>query len=156
MELLGFSIQHLLDRTKHKKFSLSTSIQLAVHQLISIKNLHKSGFVHRNIKPSNFLTRNSKKYPIVLIDFGLSISISELSLSNSSDFVGSLVFSSLNVHEGKPFGFNDDLYSWFLVLLYQLGIKFPWRRKLTKEKCHKKKKQFDFEQCCKEFPKQIG
>jgi serine/threonine protein kinase len=66
MELLGNSIQYLLDKTKHKKFSFSTSIRFAIHQLTSIKNLHKIGFIHCDIKTSNFLIRNSNKHPIVL------------------------------------------------------------------------------------------
>ena len=54
MELLGHNFEHYLNICK-RKFSLKTTL-IVLDQLLEIViNLHKNGYLHRNLKPENIL-----------------------------------------------------------------------------------------------------
>lgn len=44
---------------------------MKVQMLDSIEDLHDRGFIHRDVKPSNFLLGRGRKRHVYLIDFGL-------------------------------------------------------------------------------------
>lgn len=72
MDLLGKSLEDLFVE-QNKKFSLSTTLQIAEQVLERIEFLHSRQFIHRDLKPDNFLLgRGKNNWKIYLIDFGLS------------------------------------------------------------------------------------
>ncbi|MFH4983787.1 hypothetical protein AB6A40_010496 [Gnathostoma spinigerum] len=73
MSLLGKSLGELRRACPDQRFTLSTSIRLAMQCLEAIEEIHDAGFIHRDIKPSNFaLGRNRMKRNVYLLDFGLA------------------------------------------------------------------------------------
>jgi hypothetical protein len=70
-----------------------------------------------------------------LIDFGLvkKIEKNEEETKNEglgngpNGFVGTLTFASPNVHNREKIGKNDDLWSFFFMILDLLGENLPWR-----------------------------
>lgn len=54
MELLGPSLSELRRKQPERKFSLSTTLRLGEMMLKCIQALHKTGYVHRDIKPVSF------------------------------------------------------------------------------------------------------
>jgi serine/threonine protein kinase len=73
-ELLGASLEDYFQICK-KKFSLKTTLMIAEKVLSSIEFLHYKNFIHRDIKPDNFLMGLGRKlHQIHTVDYGYSTS----------------------------------------------------------------------------------
>lgn len=72
MDLLGKSLEDLFV-DNNKKFSLKTVLLIADQMLERIEFLHNKQFLHRDIKPDNFLMGRDKNSSVLyVIDMGLS------------------------------------------------------------------------------------
>ena len=72
MDLLGKSLEDLFIENE-KKLSLKTVLQLADQMISRIEFMHLKNFLHRDLKPDNFLMGNGKRANrVYLIDFGLA------------------------------------------------------------------------------------
>ncbi|KAF3635188.1 Casein kinase I isoform delta [Capsicum annuum] len=72
IDLLGPSLEDLVVHCG-RKFSLKTVLMLADQMIARIEYLHTKGFLHRDIKPDNFLMGLGRKAnQVYVIDFGLA------------------------------------------------------------------------------------
>lgn len=72
---MGLDLAHLRKKCKDRRFTLSTSLKCAEQCLEAIEDLHRIGFLHRDIKPGNFAVgriENNEYHIIKLLDFGLA------------------------------------------------------------------------------------
>ncbi len=140
MELLGPSLEDLFDYCK-RKFSVKTMLMVADQMVQRMEFLHNKGFLHRDIKPDNFLIGLGKKQHIVYcIDFGLakrykdSRSGEHIPYRDGKSLTGTARYASANCHLGVEQARRDDLESVGFVLVYFLKGKLPWQGLQTKNK----------------------
>lgn len=74
MQLLGPSIMELKKKTAADRFSISTAIRVADQMTCALQCLHEIGYVHRDVKPSNFVIGLNKEdmRTVFMLDFGLT------------------------------------------------------------------------------------
>ena len=143
MELLGQSLEDLFTQCS-RKFSLKTVLMLADQMLQRIEYLHTNNFLHRDIKPDNFLIGLGKKKNIVhMIDFGLSKRFKEpktglhIPYKDGKSLTGTARYASVNTHVGVEQSRRDDLESIGYLLVYFLRGALPWQGLNAKTKDQK-------------------
>ena len=62
MDLLGDSLESLYNKCG-RKFSLKTVLMLAIQLIDRIEHQHNNHFLHRDIKPDNFLMVSARAHP---------------------------------------------------------------------------------------------
>ncbi|XP_063933521.1 casein kinase I-like [Zophobas morio] len=162
LELLGPSLEDLFQFC-NKQFSLKTALLLATQCIKRIENLHRKGFLHRDIKPDNFLMglQSARRY-VYIIDFGLSKKYMRHGKHNAfrehKSLVGTARYASCNSHVGYEQSRRDDLESLGYMLIYFLKGKLPWQgmkgrsRKDKYEKIKQVKISTPVSELCKELP----
>ncbi|KAA6387536.1 MAG: putative Tau-tubulin kinase 2 [Streblomastix strix] len=133
MELLGPCLIDLVNRKKTQQFCLHSLLKLGVQSIEALQALHKAGFVHRDINPSNFVigctVETSSK--IYLIDFGLckKLNVKDgivVMPSMKGSFRGTIKYASINAHLKKELGRNDDLMSLIYIFVELYTGSIPW------------------------------
>ena len=72
LDILGPHLGNLF-KFCEKQYSLKTVCMIGIQCIERMESLHEKGFIHRDVKPDNFLIGVGKKAGTVyLIDFGLS------------------------------------------------------------------------------------
>lgn len=131
MEYLGYSIETLFNRCQ-RRFSLNTVIMLGLQMLLRIETLHSIGYIHRDIKPDNFLIgRGSKSKHLFCIDFGLAKKYihegKHIIYHEGLSLTGTARYASINNHRGVEQSRRDDLEAIMYVMIYLLQGRLPWQ-----------------------------
>ena len=103
-------------------FSLSTTLRLGYQILKGIEAIHEVGFLHRDVKPSNFAVGRtpSTMRHIFMLDFGLARQYTNAQGEvrpprGAAGFRGTVRYASMNAHKnkemGKPFSNQIELFS---------------------------------------------
>ncbi|KAH0787453.1 CK1 family protein kinase [Histomonas meleagridis] len=158
MPLYGQSLSEIR-KESNGKLEPAIAFPLIYQMYLVIKKLHEKGYIHRDIKPGNFLVQNDRKYPLVLIDFGLA----ELHIDfetnqpfqakESNPFKGTKNYASPYAHLRKPMGRRDDLISWYYSSIELLTGQLPWRECETIEEMREMKKSMTAAKLCKGITK---
>ena len=167
MELLGDSLEELFSKC-NRKFSLKTALMLADQMINRIEYVHSKNFVHRDIKPDNFLIGIDKTFKYVyIIDFGLAKKYKDLKTGQhityreGKSLTGTARYASINAHEGKELSRRDDLESIGYVILYFIRGSLPWQGITTRNKeekyrkIYEKKKSTNLEELCGGYPEEF-
>ena len=109
---------------------------LADQILQRIEFLHTNHFLHRDIKPDNFLMGLASKkaaHIVYIIDFGLSKRYREpktgehIPYKDNKELTGTARYASVNTHLGVEQSRRDDCESIGYILLYFLKGSLPWQ-----------------------------
>ena len=132
-ELLGKSLEDIFN-SYGKPFSLKTVCVLGIEMIKRIQFIHQKFYIHRDIKPDNFMTgRGENEKNIYIIDFGLAKKYYSVSKAQHIKFctgkhlIGTARYCARNAHRGYEQGRRDDIESIGYVLMYFLLGVLPWQ-----------------------------
>uniref|UniRef100_A0A915D942 non-specific serine/threonine protein kinase n=1 Tax=Ditylenchus dipsaci TaxID=166011 RepID=A0A915D942_9BILA len=164
LELLGPSLEDLFNDCG-RCFSIKTVLLLADQMISRVEYMHLRNFIHRDIKPDNFLMgQESKCNRVYIIDYGLakrycdSRSNVHIPFRDDKNLVGTARYASINSHIGHEQSRRDDMESLGYVFMYFLRGSLPWQgqraenKKEKYERISQKKQQTTVADLCKGFP----
>ncbi|XP_055388969.1 casein kinase I-like [Condylostylus longicornis] len=131
MELLGPTLEEVFTRWADRQLDVATvalvgiemvsglhaAVDVSVVQVDRLEALHREGFVHRDVKPENFLIANKAHCKVVCIDFGLAKRFldpqtkAHLPYNDRRSLTGTARYASVNAHMGVEPSRRDDLIS---------------------------------------------
>lgn len=140
MELVSINLSELRRSLKALRLSGLSLRRLGLQCVDALRELHQAGWLHRDVKPSNWalgLGRDSLRV-IKLLDFGLARRYLDGNGTVKAPrvqpgFRGTVRYASLRAHRGEDLGRSDDLISLFYMLLEMGTGALPWRRLRAKE-----------------------
>jgi len=140
MQLLGPSLEEMF--VNHGRlFQLNTVFYIAMEIIALLEQLHDAGYIHRDIKPNNFLIgRDKYANQLFILDFGLSkkyiVNGEHIGLRNGRSLIGTARYASINMHYGFEPSRRDDLISTGYMLIYFLKGILPWQGIKKKKGCN--------------------
>lgn len=130
MQLLGPSLEDLFNNCS-RKFSNNTTRCIAIQIIELLKKLHQNNFIHRDIKPNNFLVDAETQQYVNMVDLGLSKKYIHNKVHQENrkrkSLTGTARYASIYVHKGNNPSRRDDLISVGYMMIYFLKGKLPWQ-----------------------------
>ncbi|XP_047310399.1 casein kinase 1-like protein 2 isoform X2 [Impatiens glandulifera] len=167
MDLLGPSLEDLFTFC-NRKLSLKTVLMLADQMINRVEFVHNKSFLHRDIKPDNFLMGlGTRANQVHIIDFGLGKKFIDsanrhIPYRDNKNLTGTARYASVNTHLGIEQSRRDDLESLGFVLIYFLKGCLPWQglraanKKQKYEKISEKKASTSIESLCRGYPSEFA
>lgn len=125
-----------------------------------LEGLHNQGFVHRDIRPENFLLGLSED-TLYLLGYQVAKSCwdkltqEHIPFKDNRKLMGTLQYASVNAQAGCEQSRRDDLESLGYVLIYMLKGRLPWQG-LDTEELVKCKSSVTLKELCEGLPEEFA
>ena len=111
------------------------TLYIFTQMAIGLKDIHKEGIVHRDIKHKNiFLSCNSKRPKVKIADFGLACQ-----LEDDECFIqeaGTVGYKAPEIVLKEPSDYKSDIWSLGCILYEQLSGQMPFPGSTVKQVEH--------------------
>lgn len=167
-ELLGSSLEEVFVKYE-RQLSVKSILMISDQILTRIETVHKQNYIHRDIKPDNFMFGLRKKNStLYIIDFGLSKKYRDsntkqhIKFSDKRSLTGTARYASINSHMGHEQSRRDDLEAIMYLIIYLFRGELPWQGLPCKNKLEKYRMIMDqkinstTDNLCRNLPQEIG
>ena len=133
MELLGKSLEDIMQILPSKKMTIPCVCKLSYQMIQILEHIHKKSFLHRDVKPDNFIMGigpNSKF--LYMCDFGFCktyrdpYTLAHHPMKKGGGITGTARFASIHTLDGYTQSRRDDLESLGYVIIYLAKGTLPW------------------------------
>ena len=163
--LLGPSLSSLLEDFSIN-FTIKDICMLSIQMLERLEYIHSKDYIHRDIKPHNFLMGLKDPNMLYIIDFGLSKKYrskkgKHIKFAITNNITGTPRYCSINALRGAEQSRKDDLESLFYVIIYFFRGDVPWQNLKIKsrnerfKKINEIKKKVNYKILCKNLPEEV-
>ena len=136
MDMLGHDLQTVLENSPTKTLPLKYVIIIGLRILSRLEDIHAAGFLHRDVKPQNFLLakKGGSHTDVWAVDFGLAKAFRGIEgahlpyCDNKRGLTGTPRFASTFTQRGEESSRRDDLESMMFVLAYLYRGMLPWQK----------------------------
>eukprot|EP01062_Namystynia_karyoxenos_P002396 TRINITY_DN10852_c0_g1_i1.p1 TRINITY_DN10852_c0_g1~~TRINITY_DN10852_c0_g1_i1.p1 ORF type:complete len:637 (+),score=179.14 TRINITY_DN10852_c0_g1_i1:744-2654(+) len=144
---LRYTLQRRVMNDTNASFAPETVARVGVQVMDALQCVHKQGFAHRDMKPSNLLVGIGELgEQTYLLDFGLAQRLfwpnGTREPASKGKFVGTRRYASINAHRRLEITRRDDLSSLFYVLMELALGNLPWARNEDKIDVRKAKEEY--------------
>ncbi len=110
---------------RSRQLAIATAISLAMQILEGLKEAHRLGVVHRDLKPQNIMI--DKEGNARIMDFGIARSLEDQGATDAGMIIGTPEYMSPEQAEGKEADQRSDIYSLGLILYEMVTGKVPFQ-----------------------------
>ncbi|KAH9170335.1 kinase-like domain-containing protein [Lactarius sanguifluus] len=149
----------LSDLVSEQQVDRSKTFLYASQMLSTVELLHTQHYIHRDIKPGNFIVRANNPHPTVfLVDFSLvqlfrnPVTCLHIPYSTDESIVGTLPFTSRNGQQGHAQSRRDNLESLIYTIIYSACGDLPWMTISSREAVLQTKMLIMTEELCQGLP----
>ena len=132
IDLLSKSLEDLLTQCK-RKMSLKTVLMLCDQMITAVEFFHTKNYIHRDIKPDNFVMGTGKNAnKCYIIDYGLAKKYRDQTTHQHIPYIegksltGTARYASVNALLGCEQSRRDDMEALAYVWIYLLKGSLPW------------------------------
>ena len=129
MELMKVSLSDIIE--KHiGNIPISFIVKTSIDIMEIMKQVHTAGFIHRDIKPDNFMF--NKRDQLCIIDLGLAKRYidkngTHMPFRQDRELIGTARYASINMHQGFEPSRRDDMEAVGYMIMYMLRGSLPWQ-----------------------------
>ncbi len=120
--IVGESLKELI--TRSAPLPVDTAVSIAAQILAGLEYAHRSGLIHRDIKPQNVLITNQGGVKVT--DFGIAKSVSDLGLTEAGQALGTVHYFSPEQAKGERVVPQSDIYAVGVSLYEMVTGKLPF------------------------------
>lgn len=167
IDLLGPSLEDLFNYCG-KRLTLKSVLLLAEQMISRLEFMHSRSYIHRDVKPDNFLIgTGTRKHICYVIDFGLAKKFQDprtgrhIPYIEGKNLTGTARYASISTHLGIEQSRRDDMESLGFVLMYFLRGCLPWQglkantKKQKYQRILERKQATHPEQLCRGYPSEF-